>query len=209
MILALVLPAALAAEWSLGLQAGLAKDMSAVAALEDPTAFGAGPALLIPLRWTPRPGASWRFALEGSRAGGTDRVVWTDGDTGYYSDEDDATYGALRLLTGPELAFVPSSAVTPYLGVGVGGGVVATHHTFDGAVATLGEAGDTRQTTAAAGTWLGLHAGRKVALEIEAGYCVSFLPQAPLRDVPEALEASRTAWSLDPVRLSAGVSFPL
>jgi hypothetical protein len=48
-----------------------------------------------------------------------------------------------------------------------------------------------------------------VALELEAGYEVSFLPEAPLQKAPTTLDASRSPWWLDVVRVSGGVSFPL
>lgn len=213
----LLLASALAGELSAGVQVGVGRDLPSLAA-QDPTTFGLGPAALVSARWAPAPGAAVRVGLELARGTGTDRLLWSETVNGerydFYAEDQVARFSSARLVVGPELAVLPDALVTPVLGAGAGVGVVTGGHELgaQGAALAEGDAGpSTRQLTWAAGGWLGLRAGRpgKVALELEAGYLSSFLPEAPLRNAPSALEASRAAWSLDLVRVSGGVSFPL
>lgn len=220
MILLLSASLALAGDTSIGVLVGGGLDLPAVAA-DDPTRFGLGPAVVVPLRIGLSPGAAWRVGVELAYGSGTDRLVWTeyvDGTPyGFYGVEESASYLAGRLLTGPELALAPAALVHPYLGAGGGIGVVRNSHRAEGDLSVLIDADTgggspfTLQPAWVAGGWAGVHVGRpgKVALELEAGYAVSFLPEAPLRKSPSALEAARTAWSLDLARLSGGVTFPL
>lgn len=214
-----VIPAASAADdWHLGVAVGGGLDAGPVDAA-DGTSFRAGPVMTIPLTWQPRPGVGLRIGVELATAAGHDTVDWTgmDGDApqAYYSDQHAARYTAERLLVGPEFALLPSALVSPYLGAGVGGGAVQTWHTFEGDTAALveteGDHPSTMQAALAAAGWLGARIGHAdgVALEVEAGYCVSFLPEAPLHGAPAALDATRTAWALDLGRLGVGLTFPL
>lgn len=217
----LLAPAASAAEWRLGVLAGAGRDLPAVSS-NDPTRFGFGPAVVAPLRWTGKGGASLRVGLELSGAPGQDVLDWQETSGGetylFYSDAHPSSYVAARALVGPEFSLLPGRPVTPYMGAGAGGGVVGNFHELSGATAVLADDGAegglqtyTMQATWAAGAWLGVRVGApgKVALEVEAGYCVSFLPEAPLQQSAAALEATRSAWSLDLARVSGGVSFPL
>ena len=202
--------------WTLGVSVGGGVDAGPVQEGEG-TAFRPGPVLVVPLRWQPRPGVGLRASLELATAGGQDKVVWSEtagsSTQAYFSDQHEARYAAERLVIGPEVTLLPELLVSPYLGAGGGGGAVQTWHTFEGDTALLSAGGrpSTSQAALAAAGWLGLHVGRPdgVALEIEAGYCVSFLPEAPLHGAPAALDATRTAWSLDLGHLGVGLSFPL
>jgi len=181
-----------------------------------PTGFGPGGALLIPVRWTPRPGASLRFGLEVGFATGQDRLIWTEAVDGvsysFYSDDHTAMVGSARLLVGPEVAFLPRRALSPYLGAGAGGGLVMNWHVLGDSEAALEvDQARTSQWVAAAGGHLGLRvgAGGPVALEVEVGYTASFLPQAPLSGVSADLEAVRAPYALDVLRGGLGVTIPL
>ena len=180
------------------------------------TAFGPGASLVVPFRWSVKPGASVRVHLELGAATGHDRVVWVqevDGESvGVFSDDQEAGYAAARLLVGPEVALFPRKGVSPYVGVGVGPALVTNWHRFDGASAALQtDSASTLQATGAAGADVGLRLGRPdgVAVDIEVGYTVSFLPAASLQQAPPELEASRSPYALDVVRGGLGVTIPL
>ncbi len=200
---------------SLGFGAAASIDLPAVEGLPE-TAFGPGASVVVPFRWSIKPGASLRVHLEVGAAAGHDRVVWVqevDGETvGVFSEDHEAGYAAARLLVGPEVALFPRKGVSPYLGVGAGPALVTNWHRFDAASAALQTStASTLQATGAAGADVGLRLGRPdgVAVEIEVGYTVSFLPAASLQQAPPDLEASRSPYALDVVRGGLGVSIPL
>ncbi len=217
MILLLV-SAALAADpakLSAGVAAAASMDLPAVDGLES-THFGPGGTLLIPFRWSVKPGATLRLHLEVGGATGQDRVVWVqevDGArVGVYAEDQEATYGAARLLFGPEVAAFPRKVVSPYLGVGVGAALVANWDRFGAAAEALQTTtASTLQATTAVGGQGGVRIGKpgSVAVELELGYTVSFLPAASLQQAPSDLEASRSPYALDVVRGGVGVSIPL
>lgn len=181
-----------------------------------PTRFGPGGALLVPVRWTPRPGASLRFGLEVGAAGGQDRLLWSESvdDVRYtfYSDDHTALVGAARLLVGPEVGFLPKRSVSPYLGAGAGAGLVMNWHVLGDTEAALEvDRARTSQLVAAAGGHVGVRVGAPgaVAFEVEVGYTASFLPQASLAGVSTELEAARAPYALDVLRGGLGVTIPL
>lgn len=218
MLIPLLATAAIAAEpptWSVGVGAAVSADLPAVEGLAT-TAFGPGGSLVVPVRWSPAPGAVLRAHLELGAAAGHDRVVWTEdvdgASVGVYSEDHAAGYGAARLLVGPEVSFLPRRRFSPYLGAGVGGGLVTNWHSFEVGSDVLGTSrASTMQAVGAAGVDLGARLGPPggVAVEFEVGYTVSFLPAASLQEAPAELEASRSPYALDVVRGGLGVSIPL
>lgn len=182
----------------------------------DGAAGGPGPGFAIPLRIRLGRGADLRASLGGFALVGHDRVEWTEQDVAWFSDEHRALVVAGELVVGPEFGFAPEAAINPYLGVAGGLQLVAGWHRFTGGTASLRDGGtptalDSVQVVPALGGDVGVRLGApaRVAVEVEAGYTVSFLPEVPLGEVPTALGASRTAFALDRVRLGLGVSFPL
>lgn len=191
-----------------------------LAGSNDGTAAGFGPGLMVPVRIRVAEGADLRLSLGVFGLVGHDRVEWTEQTVDWYSDAHPSIYGVGEGTAGIEFGFAPASAVNPWLGVQAGARAVAGWHTFSGGAASLrdGEKAtlrDTIQMAPVVGGAVGVrlqspNAGvRGVAVEVEAGYSVSFLPEVPLGEVPTAFGASRTAFTLDRVRLGFGVSFPL
>ncbi len=182
----------------------------------DGTAAGLGPGLAIPMRIGVGRGAELRATFAGYSLTGHDRVEWTEENVLWYSDSHKASFAVGELTVGPEIGLLPSGRVNPYVGVALGIRAVAGWHSFSGGTASLREGGDTSardtlQLVPAAGALFGVRVGPSdgVAVELEAGYTVSFLPDVPLGKVPTALGASRTAFALDRARMGFGVSFPL
>lgn len=221
-MLLLLTTLAAASDWSVGLQLGAARDLPADPSL-DGAAFETGPALSVPVRWSPRPGASLRLGFDGHLGTGADRVVWTETDDEgfsdtWYSDAHWTLLTTLRATAGPEFQLLPAKRFTPYLGVGGGGAVVTHFHDFTGDPDVLlgsARAGGlqpyTVQVVPAASAQVGLRFGRpaRLAVELEGSYGASFVPAAGLYGAPSTLGATRSAYALDVARVGLGLSFPL
>lgn len=186
----------------------------------DGTDAGFGPGLVVPARIRVAQGVDVRLSLGTFGLLGHDRVEWTEQGVEWYSDGHRSIYGVGEGTAGLEFGFAPVSAVNPWLGVQAGARAVAGWHTFGGGTASLREGEkatlrDTIQMAPVIGAAVGVRlkspntGPRGVAVEVEAGYSVSFLPEVPLGEVPTAFGASRTAFALDRARLGFGVSFPL
>lgn len=218
MLLVALSAAALANDWLVGAQVAAGQDLPASEALPS-GALGTGGALVVPIRWSPRPGATLRIDVGIDVAVGSDRVEWTpEGeDTPVYSQDHWTLVTSGRLLAGPEWTFAPNATRTPYLAMGGGVAGVMHFHTFSGDTEALGEglAGElapySLQAVPTAGAALGLRFGRpgRLAVELEGGYTAAFLPVARLQRAPPALGAIRSAYALDVVRLGIGVALPL
>jgi hypothetical protein len=216
---------ALAAEpWRVGVQAAVTRDLPDASLASGGARFDVGAGVVVPVRYALAPGADVRATLELSGASGADRVEWVEPGAGgpvtWYSDAHWALYTAATLSAGPEFAL--GGRVAPYLGAEAGAALVGTWHSFWGDTAPLldPERNDlddpdnidpyTLQAVPAAGAHLGLRVGvpERLALEVELGYTVAFLPAAPLRKSTPALDASRSAYALDVLRLGLGISLP-
>lgn len=211
--------------WRVGALVGVGWDLPD-AALPEGAVFDPGPALTLPIRRTLSPGADVRATVELWGATGRDTVAWTERvegqDVRFVSDAHWSLATAARLGVGPEIALLPGRRVGPYVGADAGVAVVGSWHSFGGdtqalldpAANDLDDPGNvdpyTLQAVPAAGATLGMRVGSpgRLAWEIELGYTVAFLPSAPLRKTPPALEASRSAYALDVMRLGLGVSIP-
>lgn len=214
----LLAPAHAADPWSIAVHASAGKDLPAAESLPA-GALGAGGGVRMPVRWSPRPGAALRVELAVDLAPGSDRVEWSPEGQGavVYSDRHWTFVAGAWGLAGPEWTLVPRAPQSPYLAAGGGLAGVAHFHVFEGTSAELGEglAGEiapyTFQVVPAAGAALGMRFGRSEALafEVEVGYSAAFLPAARLQRAPASLEASRSAYALDVVRLGVGVTLPL
>ncbi len=191
--------------------------------LESPhegTSAGIGPGLAVPLQIRIAPGTDLRLNVGAFGLVGHDRVEWTEETVHWYSDTHRAVYGGAQATAGVAFELAPQHLLDPYVGVDAGGALIAGWHTFSGGTASLRDGGastqrDTLQVVPAIGGDVGvrLMTGSRpccgVAVEVEAGYTVSLLPEAPLGEVPTAFGASRTAFALDRARMGFGVSFPL
>lgn len=211
----------LVADWTAGAQVAVAQDLPDTR-FPDGASFRPGAALVVPVRGELAPGAGVRLTLELGAATGHDVVAWTEGGWRYESDQHwtMATWG--RLAAGPEVVLRPARRASPYLGAEAGLAVVGSWHSFGGDTQALldpaeNDLGDPRNVdpfTVQGAPAAGLHAGVRVArvgtvdLEIELGYTVAFLPGAPLRRTPPALDATRAAYALDVVRLGLGIAIP-
>lgn len=211
--------------WRLGALLGVGWDVPD-AALPEGATFDPGPALTLPVRRALSPGADVRATVDLWGATGRDTVAWTERVGGeslrFVSDAHWTLATVARLGVGPEIVLLPARRVGPYVAADAGVAVVGSWHSFGGDTQALLDpaANDlddpqnvdpyTIQAVPTAGALVGIRVGSpgKLAWEIELGYTVAFLPSAPLRKTPPALEASRSAYALDVMRLGLGVSIP-
>jgi hypothetical protein len=125
------------------------------------------------------------------------------------------------ISAGPELSPWHGQALSPYLGSSVGIGWARHWHSFQGPSAILldpesnnlksGSNIDpyTDQLVPTAGVHVGLriHDVLPFALETELGYNVAFMREVPLSGARPALDAVRTAYGFNPVRLGVNAVF--
>lgn len=202
----------------IGLGLDLAKDLPDAGFSEARAGFGFGPSVRVPLRVGLVDGLDLRVTPRFLRASGWDTVTWTEGEGAltYASTTHTARLSALELTAGPELFLGAGrgAALQPFLGAEAGFARVAVRHLFSGAAAeSLTEGRADRELTSA---WLapaaGVHAGLRwsasasFALEVEAGYNVSFLNEVALEGAGVA-DATVAALGLNGVRMGAGATF--
>lgn len=214
-----------AADLALAVGADLLADPSdAVDGLSDSKA-GMGGGLRVPVRIGLGQGAWLRASLHTTLSRGQDRVEWSqyDGAVRYYSDDHWTLVNSTALLVGPQADLGRSDAVRPYLGAQVGGALVTNWHSFSGDSAVLldPDQGDvtsgshidpfTRQLAPMVDLFAGarLMPSSPVAIEVEAGYSVSFLDQVALQKSRPELGAIRTAYGLNAVRVGVAAAFSL
>lgn len=227
---ALLLPtSALATEGSVGVQLGATLDLPDRVS-GGYTRFGPGGGLAVPVRFRIGEHAYLRAALRLDAATGNDRVTWdqTAGDRIVrMSSRDHFTLlTAAALTVGGEVRAPVDWPALPFLGASVGGTWVGTWHSFgisDSGVDTtplLDPAQNDLSNPNNIDPWAGgfavlaeLHAGAAIPvgssmeLLFEAGYGVAFLPEAELRKAPPALQARRSAFGWNPIRIQAGLAF--
>lgn len=214
-----------AAELSLGLGADLVVDPAGqVEPLSDSRA-GFGGALRAPLRIELGQEAALRVALASSLSRGHDRVEWQqyEGAVTFYSDDHWTLVNNTSLTVGPTVDIGRWEGPKPYVGAGVGAALVTHHHSFSGDAAVLldPEQGDlsrgthidpyTRQVAPLAELLAGVRipTSGAFAIEVEAGYTVSFLAEAALKKARPELDATRVAHGLDAMRIGLAAAFPL
>lgn len=222
MLLAL-LPSAVAAApvWSVGVLGAVATDLPD-STFADPSArFSFGGGLIVPVRWSPRPGASVRMTVTALGAGGHDTVAWVEDGVAYESRDHWSLVSVGQVTLGGEFEVAPSAVVTPLLGAGLGAGVVGNFHSFGGDTQALLDPAQneldnpqnidpyTVGAVPAAEAWAGLRVGRTVAFAVEAGYTLSLVPAEQLQKTPAELGARRSAYALDLLRVAVGLSVPL
>lgn len=189
------------------------------------TRLGVGGGLRVPLRWSLGQGAWLETALHTRLSRGQDRVEWTQhgGAVRYYSDDHYTLVGSAALLVGPVVELGRSDDLRPVLGARAGAGLVHFWHSFHGDAAVLLDPaqGDvtsdqhidpwSRQLAPMVDLSAGLRMGSLApfAIELEAGYTVSFLSEATLLKARPELDAVRVAAGLDGLRFGVGAVFPL
>ena len=210
--------------YSVGLQVAVAKDLPDRVERSESAEFLIGPAFVIPARMSLLDGLlHLRAGLEIHTAAGTDRLTWVDGQTTFYKDEQAARLWSGHLLLGPEVRAPTGegSPVSPYLAVGLGPGRVRVTHPLEMETAELlaesvDDSSPAEDFLARSRQWVpsvGAQGGIRVdfggvAGELEAGYTVSFVSEAPLSNTDEAYKVHREAYGLDVFRLGLGVSLP-
>jgi hypothetical protein len=214
-----------AAELALAVGADATLDPAdAVEPLSD-SAAGVGGSLRVPLRIGLGEGAWLRASLHAGLSRGRDRIEWSqyDGAVRYYSDDHWTLVQSTALLVGPQVDIGRGRGARPYLGAQVGGALVTGFHSFHGDAAVLLDPaqGDvtsgshidpyTRQLAPMADLFGGvrLMPSSPVAIEVEAGYSLSFLDQVALQKSRPELGAIRTAYGLDAVRVGLAAAFSL
>ena len=214
-----------AAELALSIGADFTYDPADAVEPLSGSSAGPGGALRVPLRIGLGQGAWLRTSLHAGISRGQDRVEWSqyDGAVTFYSDEHWTLVQSTALLVGPQVDLTQGDGARPYLGAQVGGALVHGFHSFHGDAAVLLDPaqGDvtsgshidpyTRQLAPVVDLFGGvrLMAGSPVAIEVEAGYSLSFLDQVALQKSRPELGAIRTAYGLDAVRVGLAAAFSL
>lgn len=193
------------------------------------TRFNPGGGLAIPVRVRVGESAFLRAAVRLDAATGNDRVTWNGvaGDqTVRLSSRDHWTLlTAAALTVGGEVRAPTDWPVLPLGGASIGGTWVGTYHSFgvsEGGVDTrplLDPTQNDLEDPNNIDPWAGglailaeVHVGAAAPLSdsleliVETGYGVAFLPEAELRKTPTALEARRSAFGWNPVRVQIGLA---
>lgn len=226
--LAMPLPAS-AWDASVGVLAGTAIDMPDKVS-GGATRFNPGGSLAIPVRFRIGEAAYLRASVRLDAATGHDQVTWNavagERTVRMSSRDHWAMLGAAAFTIGGEARVPADWAVLPYGGASIGGTWVGTWHSFG-----VSESGvDTRvlldpsqndlNDSNNIDPWAGgfailaeLHIGAavpvsdSVELVLETGYSVAYLPEADLNKAPPNLQARRSAFGWNPIRIQAGVAF--
>ncbi len=203
----------------LGVGADIAQDLSDDALPEARAEFGPGLSLRLPVRVGLAEGGALRLSPRFLRASGTDTMTWPDPDSDLIvaSTDHPTTLTGLELGLGPELRLgaARDAALQPYLGASIGLGYVGLRHTMSGAAAEAltGQDKETVLSASQVGLSSGAHLGLRYApissfaLEVEAGYNVSFLSEVAVLGVTEVEEASVAAFGLNALRVGLGATF--
>lgn len=221
----LLLGAAPAAAAELGLALDVVTDPADVVEPTSGTTLGSGAGLRVPLRLVLGEGAWLEAVLHSRLSLGQDRVEWTqyEGSVTYYSDDHFTLVNSSALLLGPVVALGRGPAVQGTLGARAGAGLFTFWHSFHGDAAVLLDPaqGDvtstshvdpwTQQLAPVADLSAGLRLGAVApfAIELEAGYTVSFISEATLKKARPELQAVRTAAGLNGLRFGVGAVFSL
>ncbi len=187
--------------------------------------MGLGSTIRAPFRWAPHPKVSMRTDAFFSMMGGQDRIEWSqyNGEVSYHSEDHWTLLTQFGLSVGPEIAPWSAADVSPYLGANLGVSWVRHWHSFDGASAVLLDPAENNLDrgnnidpfTDQLAPMTGIQAGLRFtdvlpfAFETELGYNVAFLRAAPLKKARPALNAMRTAYGFNPVRIGFNAVFPL
>jgi hypothetical protein len=222
----LAAPAHALAPSEVGVGIGLVADLPDPAS-DSHTRFKPGPSLAVPVRWDlTKEGGDVLLRLRATGraefAFGRDQLTWDVGVAGAsvrVSDDDHLavlTHGGL--IVGPEIV-VPLQEVQPYFGVGFGMGWVGTFHSLSGDTTVLLDPDQndldnpnnldpyTSQAVVQTELTIGLDMDAGQPLFVELGIGGAWVGERSLRKSPERVDAMRSAYGWNPLRLTAGVLF--
>jgi hypothetical protein len=185
--------------------------------------MGVGTAIRAPIRWVPHSVVALRVDPFIALHSGQDRVEWSqfDGAVSYASEDHWTLLTQMGVVVGPELSPWAEQQFSPYFGTSAGVSLSRHWHSFkDGAAVLL----DPAQNDVGSGSnvdpytqqWIpmvGLHAGVRIeevlpfAIEAELGYNVAFMRRASLKKARPALDAVRTAYGFNPLRIGVNAVF--
>lgn len=224
-ILLLITSGAKASSIEIGAGIDLGADLGDAGQDQGAARMGMGPTIRAPVRWAPHPNVALRTDLFFAMAGGQDRIEWSqyNGAVAYHSEDHWTLMTQFGLHVGPEIAPWGDEDISPYAGVHVGTSWVRHWHSFDGGAAVLL---DPEQNDLSSGSnidpytdqlapLVGIQAGVRFvdvlpfAFEAELGYDVAFLREVPLKKARPALNATRTAYGFNPIRVGVNAVFPL
>ena len=209
----------------LGAGVELAGDLADAKVKQGASKMNVGPTLRVPVRVSLHPVVSIRTDGFLSVQGGQDRIEWAqyNGVVEYQSDDHWTMLSQLGLNVGPEISPWSEKPISPYAGTNIGIAWARHWHSFKGPSAVLldpdlndvdsGSNIDpyTDQTVPS----VGLHTGVRFkdvlpfAFELELGYKVAFMREAELKKARPTLQAKRTAYGYNPVRVGINAVFPL
>ena len=212
-----------AADLEFGAGIDLSTDLGDAGLDQGAANLGMGTALRAPIRWVPHPLVALRADPFFSLNKGQDRVEWSQyGGAVQYASEDHWTMlTQLGVTIGPEVSPWSEAALAPYAGTTVGVAWARHWHSFKGAGAVLLDpaendvqsGGNVDPYTDQLAPSVGVHAGVRIhdilpfAIEAELGYNVAFMRRARLKNARPALNASRTAYGFNPIRLGVNLVF--
>lgn len=214
-----------AKDFSIGAGIDLSSDLGDPSMRQGASKMNLGPTIRAPGRLALHPVVALRSDVFISFQGGQDRIEWSqyNGVVDYQSDDHWTMLSQMGLSVGPEISPWSSEAVSPYAGTNVGVAWARHWHSFKGPSAVLldTEANDVESGsnidpyTDQMAPSVGLHTGVRFkevlpfAFEVELGYKVAFMREAELKKARPALQAKRTAYGYNPIRVGINAVFPL
>lgn len=208
-------------EWGVGLD--LAVDLGDPGIDQGKSNMGIGPVLRAPIRWIPHPIVAIRADPFMSIHSGQDRVEWSqfDGAVNYASEDHWTLLTQMGFSIGPEVSPWGEQKFAPYAGTALGLSFARHWHSFKGASAVLMDTGandvqsgsNIDPYTDQVAPMVGVHAGVRIqdllpfAIEAELGYNVAFMRRASLKKARPALDAARTAYGFNPLRIGINAVF--
>jgi hypothetical protein len=184
-----------------------------------------GPALRVPVRVGLHSAVSLRADAFLSAQKGQDRIEWAqyNGVVAYQSEDHWSMLTQLGCRIGPEISPWSSEPVALYGGTSLGLAWARHWHSFHGPNAVLLDPGSndidsggnidpyTDQLAPSVGVFTGVRFKDVLpfAIEVELGYNVAFMREAQLKKARPALQATRTAYGYNPIRLGVNAVFPM
>ena len=208
-------------EWGAGLDVG--SDLADASMDQGNARMGPGVTVRAPFRWAPASAVAVRADPFFGMHGGQDRVEWVqfDGSVPFASEDHWTMLTQLGLRLGPEFSPFQRPSMRVYVGSALGISWARHWHSFQGDTAVLLDP-DTNDVNSGTNIdpysdqlvpSVGAHLGVRFedvlpfAIEAELGYNVAFMNEAPLSGARPALNAVRTAYGFNPIRLGVNAVF--
>ena len=212
-----------AADFEVGAGVDISADLPDGGLDQGDAQMGAGVTLRAPMRWTPHPAVAVRAEPFVGVHGGQDRVEWAQygGSVSFASEDHWTLLSQVGFRFGPEFSPFDGTPFQPYIGSSLGLFWARHWHSFQGASAVLldPETNDVNsggnidpysdQVAPSVGAHIGVrfHELLPFAIEAELGYNVAFMSEASLSGARPALNAVRTAYGFNPVRIGVNAVF--